>query len=348
MRVLVTGAAGFIGSCIVDALVVEGHDVVGVDSLHPYAHRERPAYLNPRAEHLWGDLADADVARIAVKGVEAVSHQAAMVGLGVSFSDVVGYVSDNDVGTASLLAALHDRGFAGRIVLGGSMVVYGEGRYDCAVHGVVRVDARPRSRLDRAQWEPTCPLCDRVLVPGPVGEDAPVDPRNVYAATKLHQEHLLKAFGREHASSTVVLRYHNVYGPRMPRNTPYAGVVSIFRSALEDGRAPQVLEDGCQRRDFVHVSDVARANVIALDADTRGSVTCNVASGRPVTVLEMASVLATAFDGAPEPELVGGYRLGDVRHVFASVERARDTLGFSAMVSPDQGLVEFATAPLRT
>lgn len=342
-----TGAAGFIASAIVDALVAAGHDVVAVDSLHPYAHRGAPDYLNPRAEYLWGDLSDADVARAAVDGVDAVSHQASMVGLGVDFGDTVGYVTNNDVATANLLGALHERGFYGRVVLGSSMVVYGEGRYRCSVHGVVRVGPRTRARLDLAQWDPQCPSCDRVVRAEPVGEDAPVDPRNVYAATKLHQEHLVTAYGREHASSTVVLRYHNVYGPRMPRATPYAGVASIFRSAYEQRLAPRILEDGQQRRDFVHVSDVAHANVLALLADPDVSTTCNVASGHPTTVLEMARALAQAFDAAPAPEVVGGYRLGDVRHVFASVERARRVLAFSAAVPPEQGLVEFATAPLR-
>jgi dTDP-L-rhamnose 4-epimerase len=347
MRVVVTGGAGFVGSFVVDALVAEGHEVVALDSLDPRAHREMPPYLNPEAEYLWGDLRDPVIAAAAVDGVDAVAHEASMVGLGVDFGDTVDYVSNNDVGTAVLLGALHDRRFTGRVVLGSSMVVYGEGRYRCDEHGVIRVESRSRARLERGAWEPVCPRCARPLATDHVGEDTPPDPRNVYAATKLHQEHLLAAYGREHGSSTIVLRYHNVYGPRMPRDTPYAGVASIFRSAYEDGRAPRILEDGGQRRDFVHVTDVARANVAALTAATDLSTTCNVASGQPRTVLQMAHALAAGFPGAEPPVVVGGYRLGDVRHVFAAVDRAREVLGFSASVAPEAGLAGFATAALR-
>jgi dTDP-L-rhamnose 4-epimerase len=347
MRVLVTGAAGFIGSHVADVLVADGHDVVGVDSVHPFAHRRMPEYLNPSVEYLWADLRDGDVAAAAVSGVDAVSHQASMLGLGVDFRDTVDYVTNNDVATAQLLTALHERRFEGRIVLGGSMVVYGEGRYRCREHGVVRVGARSADRLDQAQWDPACVTCGRTLDPEPVDEDAPVDPRSVYAATKLHQEHLVTSYAREHGSSAIVLRYHNVYGPRMPRNTPYAGVASIFRSAYEDRRAPRVLEDGEQRRDFVHVADVARANLAALHAPPELSTTCNIGSGHPLTVLEMATTLGAAFGASHAPEVVGGYRLGDVRHVFASVERARRLLRFGAEVPPAEGLSDFATAPLR-
>src|SRR5262249_37092597 len=152
--------------------------------------------------------------------------------------------------------------------LASSMVVYGEGLARCTDHGVVRPPPRDPVALDRGQFEPTCPQCGHVLVPEPVPENSHLDPRNVYAATKLHQEHLCNAFAREHANVAVTaLRYHNVYGPRMPRNTPYAGVASIFRSALERGEAPRVYEDGGQLRDFVHVRDVARANLLALTSD---------------------------------------------------------------------------------
>ena len=185
-------------------------------------------------------------------------------------------------------------------------------------------------------------------MPEPVPEDAPADPRNVYAATKVHQEHLCSVFGREHQVPVTALRYHNVYGARMPRDTPYAGVAAIFRSALEVGRAPRVLEDGQQRRDFVHVRDVARANVLALTADPALTGALNIASGAPRTVLDLARALSEATgSGAPAPAVVGGYRLGDVRHVFANTERARAQLGFAASVRFEEGLREFASAPLR-
>lgn len=346
---LVTGGAGFVGSHVVDALVDAGHEVRVLDVLHPAAHHGPPEGLQPEAEHRWGDLADPEAAGAAVDGVDAVCHQAAMVGLGVDFGDVAAYVRHNDLATAVLLEALHRGRFGGRLVLASSMVVYGEGRYRCDEHGPVRPDPRDPARLDAGEWEPPCPRCDRPLVPEAVPEDAPTDPRNVYAATKLHQEHLCDAFGREHDVAVTALRYHNVYGPRMPRDTPYAGVASIFRSALERGEAPRVFEDGAQRRDFVHVSDVARANVLALTADPPVTGPLNVASGAPRTVLEMAGALADAFGpGAPRPRVVGGHRLGDVRHVFAATRRARELLGFEAEVPFAEGMAAFARAPLRS
>jgi dTDP-L-rhamnose 4-epimerase len=264
----------------------------------------------------------------------------------VDFGDAPRYVQHNDLATAVLLQALHERRFTGRLVLGSSMVVYGEGRYRCERHGLVTAGPRRAEQLDAGEFDPPCPACRGPLAWEPIDEQARLDPRNVYAATKLHQEHLCASYEREHPGAAVLaLRYHNVYGPGMPRDTPYAGVASIFRSAVEHGRAPEVFEDGGQTRDFVHVTDVARANVLALTtgADVRGA--CNVASGAPRTVLDMATALAACAGLAPE--VVGGYRLGDVRHVVASPARAREALGFSASVSFDDGMRAFATDPLR-
>ena len=249
--ILVTGGAGFIGSHIVDALLDQGEDVRVLDALLEAAHRERPDYLDPRAEFVEGDVRDPDTIARAVAGADAVCHQSAMVGLGVDLGDIADYVSHNDLGTAMLLRALAARRFAGTLVLASSMVVYGEGRYRCAEHGLVRPGPRRAADLDAGQFEPPCPVCGRPLDPESVPEDAPLDPRNVYAATKVAQEHLCTAFARETGATVTALRYHNVYGPRMPRDTPYAGVASIFRSSLAAGKAPRVFEDGAQRRDFV-------------------------------------------------------------------------------------------------
>jgi dTDP-L-rhamnose 4-epimerase len=186
-------------------------------------------------------------------------------------------------------------------------------------------------------------------VPQTIPEDAPLVPRNVYAATKLHQEHLADVFALEHPGVTsTALRYHNVYGPRMPRDTPYAGVASIFRSALERGETPRVFEDGGQRRDFVHVTDVARANLLALTGPAAVPGPLNISSGTPHTILEMADALADAAGaGSARPEVVGGWRSGDVRHVVASPERARRELGFRATVDFASGMRELSTAELR-
>jgi len=345
-KVLVTGGAGFVGSHVVDALLGAGHDVRIVDSYDPRSHAAPPDYVDERAELVVGDVRDVDLVQRALAGVDVVCHQAAVVGLDVDFADVTGYVDTNAGGTAALLLAAHRAGFAGRLVLASSMVVYGEGRYECPEHRVVRPGPRRLADLDAGRYEPRCPACDRLLSAAAVTEDAPVDPRNVYASTKLMQEHLCAAWSRVSGCPWVGLRYHNVYGARMPRDTPYSGVAAIFRSALESGPAPTVLEDGGQRRDFVHVTDVARANLLAVEAGPEVTGAFNVCSGEPHTVGELATELASAY-GGPAPVVAGGYRLGDVRHVFASAVRARDVLGFTAQVGFTDGVRDFAAAPLR-
>jgi dTDP-L-rhamnose 4-epimerase len=327
-RILVTGAAGFVGSHVVDLLVTGGHEVVVLDSLAGHGG-EPPPWMHPDVELVRGDVRDIVAWRQALRGCDAVCHQAARVGLGVDMGDVRAYVDDNDMGTATGLLALHELRFRGRIVLASSMVVYGDGRYRCVDHGLTRPPARTAADLRSGRFDPPCPRCGERLAWVPTGEDAATDPRNVYAATKLHQEHLCAAFGREHGVPVTALRYHNVYGPRMPRDTPYAGVAAIFRSAVARGEAPRVFEDGGQTRDFVHVVDVARANVAALTSPEPVEGPVNVASGRPRTVLELAQELCAG--SGLVPAVVGGGRLGDVRHIVASPERAADLLGFRAI-----------------
>ncbi|MDL2081249.1 NAD-dependent epimerase/dehydratase family protein [Streptomyces sp. GXMU-J15] len=326
MRVLVTGGAGFIGSHVVKALADSGHEPVVYDV------RADPA----------ADVRDPDAVRRALAGVDAVCHQAAMVGLGTGFADAPEYVSRNDLGTAVLLAAMAEAGVR-RLVLAGSMVVYGEGRYTCPRHGDVRPGPRAVPDLEAGRFEPRCPSCGSALSPGLVTEDAPTDPRNVYAATKLAQEHLAASWARVTDSQAVSLRYHNVYGPGMPRDTPYAGVASFFRSALARGEAPRVFEDGRQRRDFVHVRDVARANLAALESPPPpGTILAlNTGSGDPHTVGEMAHALAAAY-GGPTPVTTAEYRLGDVRHITADSARLRAELGWKPEVSFEEGMREFA------
>jgi dTDP-L-rhamnose 4-epimerase len=342
VRVLLTGSAGFIGSAIARALTARGDEVLRVDVMLPDAHgaTEAPAgthRLDVRDATSWTDL---------LRGVDAVCHQAALVGLGVRVADLPSYASHNDLGTAALLAAMHTAGVS-RLVLASSMVVYGEGRYACADHGTQAPGARAEAELTAGSFENRCPVCRAPLHWAPVDEHARLDPRSSYAASKVAQEHYASAWARQTGGSVVALRYHNVYGPGMPRDTPYGGVAAMFRSAVERGEAPRVFEDGGQMRDFVHVADVARANLRALDAvgAVPGElVAYNVCSGTPVSILDVARLVAG--DG-PDPSITGEYRLGDVRHIVASPERARVELGFAAEVAPVEGLARFAHDPLR-
>ena len=375
MRVLVTGAAGFIGSHIAETMRAAGHEVRGLDSLTPAVHNGRPDHVD--GDLVVGDVRDPAAVDEALAGVDAVCHQAALVGLGVDLSDLPAYADVNVTGTAVLLEAMGRHGIP-RLVFASSMVVYGEGAYDCAAHGRVRPAPRNPGDLAAGRFEPRCPHCAQPLTTTTVGEDAPLDPRNAYAASKVAQEHLAASWARLTGGAAVGLRYHNVYGPRMPRDTPYSGVAAIFRSCLENGVPPRVFEDGGQRRDFVHVRDVARANLLALEAVDRavgsaeagasaeatggaetgrsaagtggaeaGGLRCyNVASGEPHTVGEMASALAAAF-GDVEPVVTGEYRLGDVRHIVASPATAARGLGFRAQTRFADGIAEFARAPLR-
>jgi dTDP-L-rhamnose 4-epimerase len=342
VRILVTGAAGFIGSHITDQLLADGHEVVGLDCMLPAAHGTGIP-CPPGVLH--ADVRDAAAVDAALAGVDVVCHQAAMVGLGLDAQDAPDYVSCNDFGTAVLLAAMARAGVA-RLVLASSMVVYGEGRYTCAEHGVVRPGPRAVEALEAGRFEAPCPACGADLAPGLVAEDAPLDPRNTYAASKLAQEHLASSWARSTGGAVTALRYHNVYGPRMPRDTPYAGVASIFRSSLERGEAPQVFEDGRQRRDFVHVDDVAAANVLAITRPLEGFHALNIGSGTVHTLGDMAQQLSAAC-GGPDPVVTGRFRLGDVRHVTASSARAVELLGYRAAVTLRDGVQAFATAPLR-
>jgi dTDP-L-rhamnose 4-epimerase len=332
MRILLTGGAGFIGSHIAELLGSEGHDVAVLDTAVDAHHI--PPHLSGFTVRR-GDIRDPDALRAALDGVDVVCHQAAMVGLETSIADMPGYVSHNDHGTAQLLAEVEVH----RLVLASSMVVYGEGRYTCPAHGTVPAGPRTREDLGAGQYEPRCPACGSALNPALVPETAPLDPRNAYAVTKATQEHLASVWSRNTGGSATALRYHNVYGPRMPRDTPYAGVASLFCSALARGQSPQVFEDGGQRRDFVHVRDVARANSAAITREQPGFAAYNICSGRPRTIADMAGELSRATAG-PAPVTTGRYRLGDVRHITADPQRSRDELGFRAETPFADGMAE--------
>ncbi|MEP7029620.1 MAG: NAD-dependent epimerase/dehydratase family protein [Pseudolabrys sp.] len=340
MRVLLTGGAGFIGRHVLRELLARNHSVRVLDSLRPDVHRDGVAKTLDGAELQIADMRDAAALDRALQGVEAVLHLAAKVGLGVAVSDLPDYASSNDVGTAELLAAMA-RADVKRLTLASSMVVYGEGLALCPEHGAVRPAPRVETALKAGNFEPPCPVCGRNLGTKLVDENTPFDPRNAYASSKVAQEFYAANWARVTGGSVAALRYHNVYGPGMPRDTPYAGVAAIFTSALRRGEAPQVFEDGGQRRDFVHVRDVAAATVLACEKHIEGVRAFNVGSGTPRTVGDMAVALAKALKG-PAPVVTGHYRLGDVRHITADSSRLRDELKWQPKVDFNDGMFELA------
>lgn len=333
MQVLLTGGAGFIGRHVRARLNERGHDVRVLDSLRPDVHEG----TSPD-DIVVADVRDAAAVDDALSGIDVVCHLAAKVGVGVDAQDMPDYADTNVHGTAVLLAAMA-RANVSRLVLASSMVVYGEGLGRCEEHGDVVPDTRAESDLRERRFEPPCPVCGKPLRPALVGEEAPLDPRNAYAASKLAQEHFATSWARTTGGSVAALRYHNVFGPGMPRDTPYAGVAAIFLSALANGQAPRVFEDGGQRRDFVHVCDIAAATVAAIEQHAAGTVALNVGSGTPRTVGDMATALADAA-GGPAPKVTGDYRLGDVRHITADSARLRSTFGWRPEVEFAAGVAE--------
>ena len=343
---LVTGGCGFIGSAVVREALARGWRVRVADLAPPGSDEAARLAPHKRVEVVHTDLRTAPLEPL-LNDVDLVCHQAAKVGLGVDVQDAPDYADTNDVATARLLAAMTRRRVS-RLVLASSMVVYGEGAYRDAA-GPVPAPPRAESDLRAGRFEPRSPRTGEPLEPLLVDESAPLDPRSVYAASKVAQEHYAAAWARAAGGRVAALRYHNVYGPLMPAETPYAGVAAIFRSSLEHGDAPRVFEDGGQRRDFVHVRDVARANLAAADwlpQQAPGTVRAfNIASGRVRTILELATALSSAM-GGPSPVVTGDYRLGDVRHITAANTRAMRELAWHPTEEFTRGMREFASAPI--
>ena len=336
-HVLVTGGAGFIGSHLVDELLQAGHGVRVLDSLVEQVHgdSQRPEYLSADAELLAGDVRNAEVMRGALEGVDSVVHLAARVGVGQSMYEPAEYAAANTAGTGVLLEALLDHPVR-KLVVASSMSIYGEGAYEPAP-----ATERTREQLERGEWEPLGPNGER-LEPVPTPESKQPALASVYALTKFDQERMCLLYGAAYDEPAVALRFFNVYGPHQALSNPYTGVLAIFAARLLNDHAPVVYEDGGQRRDFVHVADVARACRLALEQDGADGQAVNVGSGQSTSVLEIAETLARLLGKQIEPELPGKFRAGDIRHCFASVTRAREALGFEAEVPFEQGLGELA------
>ena len=342
MNILVTGGAGFIGSHLVDALVNHGHRVRILDSLVDQVHGSGdPQYLNPKAEFLRGDVCDAQIVNRALEAIDVVYHKAAEVGVGQSMYEISRYVRANDLGTAVLLEAIvKRRPQIRKLVVASSMSIYGEGAYSCQNCGPVQPRLRSLSQLVDRDWELHCQKCGTDLKPLPTPEDKPLIPSSVYAISKQDQEQFCLVVGRAYDIPVIALRYFNVYGTRQALSNPYTGVCAIFSARLLNNLPPLMFEDGEQTRDFVHVSDIVQANLLALETDRANYEAINIGTGSAITIREIAQLLARGLGKDIPPDITGKYREGDIRHCVADISRARELLGYEPKVSLADGVPE--------
>jgi len=345
MNVLVTGGAGFIGSHLADALIDRGHTVRILDSLVEQVHGEIvPPHLNVNAEFVKADINDAAAVSKALDGIDVVYHQAAEVGIAQSMYEIVRYVKANDLGTAVLLEAMIKRPKQfKKLVVASSMSIYGEGAYRCdPCDSTINPSLRCEGQLAAHEWEFKCGDCGGELKAIGTTEEKPLYPTSVYAVSKQSQEQYCLAVGRAYQIPTVAFRYFNVYGTRQALSNPYTGVCAIFSSRLLNDQAPTIFEDGGQSRDFVHVSDIVQANLLAIETDKGDYGTFNVGTGRATSIKAVAELLAERLGKNIKPLLVGKYREGDIRHCVADISKIRKHLGYEPRVTLEAGLQELS------
>ncbi len=345
-QVLITGGAGFVGSHVADGLLRAGHRVRVLDTLTPQVHPggERPAYLSPEVELVVGDVRDPRVLRQVLPGVDVIYHFAATVGVGQSMYEISRYMSVNTQGTAELLQAILDLKLAPeKLIVASSMSIYGEGRYLCPrTQREVNPSVRSVQQLRDSRWELECTDCGSPLVPAPTPEDKPSEINSMYALSKRDQEELCMIFGRTYGLAVTALRFFNIYGTRQALSNPYTGVAAIFAARMLNGQAPLVFEDGEQMRDFVSVHDIVRANLLAMERSESNGHVINIGSGRPISIRNIAGILARSLGADLQPVMTHKYRSGDIRHCYADLSRARNLLGYEPQVTHEAGFLELA------
>jgi dTDP-L-rhamnose 4-epimerase len=344
-QILITGGAGFVGSHLADGLLRAGHSVRVLDELTQQVHQgERPEYLAKNVELIVGDVRDANRMKEVLRGVDVVFHFAATVGVGQSMYEISRYMSVNTQGTAELLQAILDsKQPPEKIVVASSMSIYGEGRYECAECGrSATPPVRSTEQLKRGAWEMLCEKCGGVLRPVPTDETKPSEINSMYALSKRDQEELCLIYGRTYGLPVTALRFFNIYGTRQALSNPYTGVAAVFASRMLNGKQPLIFEDGEQMRDFVHVNDIVRANMLAMESMESNGHVINVGCGRPITIRKVAEMLARSLGKDALPVVTNKYRAGDIRHCYADITKARNLLGYEPQVTHEEGFHELS------
>ncbi len=341
-NILVTGGAGFIGSYIVDLLIDEDYNVIIFDNLEPQVHGSKqplPKYLNTTAQFRKNDMRVKEDLVETISEVDVIFHQAAAVGVGQSLYQVSKYIHSNTLGTANLLDVLVNKDHnVKKLVVASSMSIYGEGRYICEDCGSVSPDLRSIEQMKKKEWELSCPKCDKIAAAAPTDEDKPLNPTSIYAMSKRHQEEMCLLIGKTYGIPTIALRYFNVYGPRQALSNPYTGVVAIFSSRILNGNQPILYEDGNMKRDFIHVKDIARANLLALKSNNADYRTYNIGTGTYITIKDLAKRILGIYNSELSPIISDEFRIGDVRHCYADISLAKKYLGFTPKIKLTEGL----------
>ena len=347
MKVLITGGAGFVGSHTADALLDSGYSVRVFDNLDQQVHGTNPKvpdYLNSEVEFVRGDVRDREALQKAMEGIDTIFHLAAAVGVGQSMYEVQKYVEINSLGGAVLLDILaNEEHNVSKVVVASSMSIYGEGQYQCQDDGIVYPALRLSDQLEIRDWEMHCPTCSRVVSPMPTGEGKPLFPTSIYAITKRDHEEMFLTIGRAYNIPTVALRYFNIYGSRQALSNPYTGVAAIFSSRLLNHNSPIVFEDGLQSRDFIHISDIVQANMLALEKDEANYELFNVGTGRQLTIKDMGAILTERLAPDLELTILGQFREGDIRHCYADIRKIQTELGFAPKVAFEDGIDELVS-----
>lgn len=341
-KILVTGGAGFIGSFIVDRLVDEGHEVRIFDNLFERVHGGKiPAYLNPKAEFIKGDVRDIDEFGAALEDIEIVFHEASLVGIEPSMKHVKEFIDINNSGTANLLQLLIDKEHdVKKVLVAGSVAIYGESEYYCKDCDVRTANYRSTGQLERKEWEVKCPKCGKDLEPERIPEEKEPNLYNNYGLTKFDQEVMVLTVCKQYGIPATSLRYFNVYGPRQSPINPYSGVITRFIDDIKAGKDINIFEDGLQSRDFINVKDIANANILAMKSTNANGKAFNVGTGEPTTVKRIAETVFEIMKPSVKIQIPGKFRPGDMRHCTADITKIQNDLGFKPKIELKEGIKE--------